>query len=526
MAEINLQKAVAREKAKCRKDPVYFMRNHATIQHPVRGKIKFDLYPFQEDVLNELKEFRYNICLKSRQLGISTLSAAFALWKMVFNEDYNILVIATKQDVAKNLVTKVRVMNEYLPSYLKIDCIEDNKLSLKFSNGSQIKAVSSSPDAARSEALSLLIIDEAAFIPKAEEIWTSAQQTLSTGGSAFVLSTPNGASGMFYNLWTKAEEGGSQFNTIKLKWDVHPERDQKWRDEQDKLLGEKLAAQELDCDFITSGHSVVEGTVIEWYRQNMMKEPLEKQGFGKDFWIFEYPDYNKEYALVADVARGDGSDFSAFHIIDLKNVRQVAEYRAKIGTREYASIIQAAAIRYNNAIVVVENANVGWDVLNELIEKECPNLFYTYKNDPFFDKAIQLEKRYDLIDKKNCVPGFTTTTKTRPVIVSKLEEYFREKTPEIYSQRLLNELRTFSWINGKAEAIEGANDDLVMSFAIALWARDTALRMKKAGIELTQKTLDSFQKGMYKPKQSQHPMSIQWEYKMPDGTEIDLRELL
>lgn len=240
----SLKEIIASEYKLCATDYIYFMKKYCKIQHPVRGRIGFHLYPFQESTIQDLVENRYNIILKARQMGISTLVAAYSLWKLIFHQDYNILVIAIKQEVAKNLITKVRMMYENLPSWLKEGSLEDNKLSLKLSNGSQIKAISSSPDAGRSEALSLLIIDEAAFVDHADDIWTSAQSTLSTGGGAIILSTPNGVGNMFHKLWVGAEEGSNPFNPIKLHWSLHPERRQDWRDEQDNLLGHKKAAQE------------------------------------------------------------------------------------------------------------------------------------------------------------------------------------------------------------------------------------------------------------------------------------------
>ena len=188
-------------------DPVYFMRQFCYIQHPLKGKIKFDLYEFQESTLSDLRDNRYNVILKSRQLGISTLTAGYALWCMLFNEDFNVLVIATTQDVAKNLVSKVQIMNENLPSWLKTIITTNNKLSLKFKNGSEIKAISSASTGARSEALSLLIVDEAAFIRNIEEIWIASQSTLSTGGGAIVLSTPNGIGNWFHQIWVDADTG-------------------------------------------------------------------------------------------------------------------------------------------------------------------------------------------------------------------------------------------------------------------------------------------------------------------------------
>ena len=159
MAKQNLKQIIKSEYTRCAKDPIYFMKKYCMIQHPTRGKIHFNLYPFQERSLDEFKKYDYNIILKSRQLGISTLTAGYSLWSMIFNQDFNVLVIATKQEVAKNLVTKVRVMHEFLPSWLKGKTVEDNKLSLRFANGSQIKAVSAAGDAGRSEALSLLVLD-------------------------------------------------------------------------------------------------------------------------------------------------------------------------------------------------------------------------------------------------------------------------------------------------------------------------------------------------------------------------------
>ena len=170
----SLKEIIKDEYVRCSIDPIHFMKKYCIIQHPTQGKIYFNLFPFQEDSLTQLKENRYNIILKSRQLGISTLTAGYALWKMIYKSDFNCLVIATKQDVAKNLVTKVRVMHENLPKWLKGQILEDNKLSLKLTNGSQIKAISSKGDAGRSEALSLLIFDEAAFIDKIDDIWTAA----------------------------------------------------------------------------------------------------------------------------------------------------------------------------------------------------------------------------------------------------------------------------------------------------------------------------------------------------------------
>ena len=369
-----IREGIKQEYVKCALDPIYFMKEYCYIQHPVKGKMKFNLYPFQEKTLGALKDHDYNIILKARQLGISTLSAGYSLWLMNFHLDKNILVIATKQEVAKNLVTKVRVMHKELPNWLKQGCVEDNKLSLRYKNGSQIKAISSTGEAGRSEALSLLIIDEAAFIKNIDEIWGAAQQTLATGGKCIALSTPNGMGNWFHKTWSAAETGENNFNFIKLHWTVHPSRGQEWRDDQNALLGPDMAAQECDCDFISSGQTVIPGPILKEYQDNFVQNHIEDR-YNNSMWIWRHPEPNKKYLLSADVARGDGADFSAFHIIDLETLEQVAEYKGKEDTTRYASILMSVATEYNDALLVVENNNVGWAVLQSLIDRDYKNLF-------------------------------------------------------------------------------------------------------------------------------------------------------
>ena len=166
----DLREVIKQEYILCAKNPDHFMRKYCYIQHPTRGRVIFNLYPFQGKVLNLWKDNPYSIVLKSRQLGISTLAAGYALWLMTFYKDRNVLCLATKQDTAKNMVTKVKFMYENLPSWLRTAAIENNKLTLKLENGSQIKAVSAAGDSGRSEAVSLLIVDEAAFIENIGEI--------------------------------------------------------------------------------------------------------------------------------------------------------------------------------------------------------------------------------------------------------------------------------------------------------------------------------------------------------------------
>jgi hypothetical protein len=484
----DLKQVIRQEYLKCAQDPVHFMRKYCYIQHPQRGRIQFNLYPFQEKVLTLFRDHDYTTVLKSRQLGISTLAAGYALWLMTFHKDRNVLALATTQATARNLVTKVQFMWENLPSWLRIEAVENNKLSLRLNNGSKIQAKSSNADAARSEAVSLLIVDEAAFIENIAETWASAQQTLATGGGAIVLSTPYGTGNWFHQTWVKAESGENDFLPIKLPWYVHPERDQSWRDRQNELLGDpRLAAQECDCDFSTSGDIVFYNEYLEFYEKTHVKEPLERRGADQNLWVWESPDYSRDYMVIADVARGDGKDYSTFHVIEVENNVQVAEYKGQIGTKEFGHLLVGIATEYNNAMLVIENANIGWATIQVAIDRQYSNLYYSQRSDSsnvdsYFDKYQ---------DHSRMVAGFTMSSKTRPMVIGKFQEYIADQGVTIQSKRLIEEMKVFIWKNGRAEAQTGYNDDLVMAFGIGMYIRDTALKFRQRGIDMTKQALQN-----------------------------------
>ena len=522
----DIKTVIRQEYLKCASDPIHFMKKYCNIQHPQRGRILFQLFPFQEKVLKLFQDNPYSMVLKARQLGISTLVAGFSLWLMIFHKDKNILCIATKQETAKNMVTKVKFMYENLPSWLKIEAAENNKLNLRLSNGSQIKATSAASDAGRSEAVSLLIIDEAAFIENIGEIWASAQQTLATGGGCIALSTPYGTGNWFHQTWVRAENKENDFLPIRLPWMVHPERDQAWRDRQDELLGDpRLAAQECDCDFSTSGDIVFYPEYIEFYEKTYIKDPLERRGVDRNLWVWEPCDYSRTYMVVADVARGDGKDFSAFHIIDVENNVQVAEYRGQLGTKEYGHLLVGIATEYNNALLVVENASIGWSTIQTIIDRGYTNFYYSPKSgevraDSYFEEYM---------DTSRMTPGFTMSSRTRPMVVSKFRESISDKGVTIQSKRLIDEMKTFIWRNGRPEAQQGYNDDLIMSFAIGQYMRDTAFKYKQQNLDLTKNMLSNISSnkpshtGAYTPLTDKNPFKIDNPY---SGGEEDIKWLL
>ncbi len=479
---------MVKEILKCGKDPVYFINNFCRISHPMEGLIPFRTYDFQRDLLHDFNGNRFNVILKARQMGISTIVAAYIVWLMLFHRDKNVLVMATKFGTAANLVKKVKAMMRYLPEWIQISTVDvDNRTSFVLTNGSQIKASSTSADAGRSEALSLLVLDEAAHIDGLEELWTGLYPTISTGGRCIALSTPNGVGNWFHQTYIDAEDGTSNFNPIKLFWDLHPDRDQEWFETETRNMSRRQIAQEYECNFNTSGDTVIHPDDIQWILDSN-KEPKYKTGFDRNYWIWEEPQEGVSYLLVGDVARGDGADYSCYHVIRLDTLEVVAEYQGKPSLDMFADVLNSAGREYNNAMLVVENNNVGFSVLQKLIDKGYPNLYHSVKG------THEYVEQHVAEGMSNSVPGFTTSHKTRPLIVAKLEEFIRNKLITIYSSRTLHEIQTFIWNNGKPQAMRGYNDDLVMSLAIACWVRDTALTINSRNLEYKKAFLSSMMK--------------------------------
>lgn len=466
-ASLGRTRAEKREELrKCKKDPAYFIRRYCKIRHPKKGLIPFTLYDFQEDLLTDYENNRFNVVLKARQLGISTVSAAYSVWLMLFRKYQSIVIMATRLDVAQNLMDKIKLAYKELPEDLKIVGVKsDNRTEMIMENGSFVKCIATSRDGIRSESLSLLIFDEAGFIEDMDGIWVAAQPALSYGGSCIVLSTPNGAEGLFYDTCVGAEEKTNDFHLITLPWHVHPDRDQAWFDEQTRALPPKAVAQEYMCSFEGSGSTVIDGSFIKKIKEEDVRDPIYKSGFGNSMWVWEEPRFGDEYIISADVARGDGEDFSAFHVFKARDLTQVAEFKAKVPIEQYADILMAAASEYNNALLIVENNNLGFLVLRDLERLGYSNLYYSDKSSLLEDAAVS----FDAINNERYRMGFLTSQKTRPLIIAKMEEYVRLGNVGLRSSRLLNEMNKFVWKGGRAQARRGSNDDLVMSFAILCW---------------------------------------------------------
>jgi len=479
---------IVKEIVKCGKDPHYFINAYAKISHPLHGLIAFNTYEFQKDLISDFNDHRFNVVLKARQLGISTITAAYVAWMMMFRRDKNVLVIATKFGTAANLVKKVKSIHRHLPEWMKIaKIIIDNRTSFELSNGSQIKASSTSSDAGRSEALSLLVIDEAAHVEGLDDLWTGLYPTLSTGGRCIALSTPNGVGNWFHQICIDALAEKNDFKIMTLPWDVHPDRDQEWFEKETKNMSRRQIAQELECNFNMSGETVFHPEDMTGIKIQL-RDPKYRTGFDRNFWIWEEHSPEFTYMLSADVARGDGNDYSAFHIFKIETMECIAEYQGKATPDIFANLVQNAGKEYGNCMVVVENNSVGFAVLEKLRDMGYPNIFYSYKSSHEYVDPVMAETT------NSAVAGFTTSQKTRPLVIAKMEEFIRNKLITVYSQRLFSEMETFVWHNGKPQAMKKYNDDLIMSCAIGCWVKDIAYTVNQRDLKYKKAFLTSMQK--------------------------------
>ena len=465
-----------KEIVKCGSDASYFISKYVKISHPTQGQLPFKTFPYQDRCLKAFQSHRFVITNKSRQLGLSTLSAAYSLWMALFQREKNILVIATRLEVAKNFIKKVNGMYDSLPKWLVMPQIKARSVRyLEFSNGSKVQAVPTGTDAGRSEALSLLIIDEAAHVDGIDDLWLGLWPTLSTGGNAILISSPSGVGTLFHKIWVGAKDGEdgegkplpgkgqNNFYRIELPWTVHPERDKEWYEAQRAEIlpakGERGVAQELLCSFAASGENFLSGDVIE-DMERQMKVPVATYGDRGDVWIWKYAEAGHKYIISGDVSRGDADDYSTLHVIDTNTDEVVCEYQGKCPPERLSELMMDLGFKYNQALLCPELNSFGLIVATDIKKAQYPNIYYEkiHRSNAYMS--------YTTADIASDLPGFTTGPKNRDEILAKLETVIRTRRLKIYSSRTVEEFKTFVWKNNKAQAMKSYNDDLIIALAI------------------------------------------------------------
>lgn len=407
--------------------------------HPMRGKVHFNLYPYQKSVLYQFIKERFNIILKFRQAGITELISMYCLWLAMYHPNKKINIISIKDNTAKKVLKKIKYMYKNLPWFLQVPIINGrageygSASMMEFDNGSVIESLPTSPEAGRSEALTLLVIDEAAMVRWASQVWAAAVPTLSTGGSAIVNSTPKGIGGFYHSTWVDALAGGNNFQPIRLRWNMHPERDEKWYKDMALALGPRRTAQEVDGDFLGSGNTVFDLTDIRDIENCLSDYPPIIKRYNGQYRQFNLPEKDQEYFIGADVATGRATDYSSFTVMN-KGGEEQACYKGKMPVDSYAKLLGDTGQLFNFAVIAPESNDVGLAVTSKLQMEGYPKLYYYQK------MTKKKGKSRPEMDKS---PGWLTTNKNRSVIIDGLESDIREENIIVKDPFFVQEAYTF-----------------------------------------------------------------------------------
>ena len=465
--KMQMTEAQAVEFARCAEDPIYFVRRWTKIVSLDGGLVRFDLWKFQEELLRTIHDNRFTIAKLPRQVGKSTTTVAYLLWYILFHSQKSVGILANKGENAQRIMKRLQIAYENCPFWMQQGVVEWNKRSIELENGSTVIAASTASDAGRSGSFNVIMLDEFAFVPSAvaHEFFRSVFPTISSSKESKVImvSTPSGMN-MFWKKWEDACSGKSNFVPVECHWSDVPGRDEKWKEEQIAELGLEGFLQEHGCEFLGSTDTLISATAL---KEIVQKDPLNaKMDEFVEMAIYEEPKEGHIYFLTVDTARGIGGDFSAFSVIDTTELpyKQVARYKSStIEPMLYPSVIHAAAVKYNEAFVLVESNDVGGLVASILYQDlEYENVLQTVSKGRGGQKISGGHG-------KSAKLGVTTTYPMKSVGCSTLKTLIEHKKLLIHDFETYSELTTFVERGKSYAAEDGANDDLAMSLVIFSW---------------------------------------------------------
>lgn len=461
---IGFDEVQTKEFAKCLFDPIYFIENYIKIINVDAGLVPFEMYEFQENIVNTIHKNRRTIVSVPRQSGKTTSTAAYAVWCSLFNESYSILIAANKARTASEIMRRIKTMYQYLPKWLQQGVVKWNETSVEFENGSMIMAVPTSSDAARGFSFNMIVLDEFAFLPNnvADEFFTSVIPTISSGKTTkiAILSTPKGLN-HFYKLWMDAQNGITDFIPIEIKWNDIPGRDEAFKEEMIKTLGGDVNRwlQEFQAEFLGSSDTLISASTL---RNLTFREPIRVV---ENINFFEEPEQGHTYFITVDSSEGKELDNHAFTVIDIteRPFRVVASYSdATTDLQILPDLIYRTANIYNEAYVLVEVMSTGGQVVDTLFNTlQYPNLLGAEMK----GRAGQVLCNY----KKNA-KGIKTSKASKPIGCTNLKTLVENDQLFLNDFKIVNELSSFVRVNNSFEADVGNSDDLVMTLVNFAWA--------------------------------------------------------
>ena len=449
---------------KCKEDPVYFARKYIKIVSLDEGLVPFDMYPFQEKLIQNFHDNRFNICKMPRQTGKSTTCVSYLLHYAIFNDNVNIAILANKASTARDLLGRLQLAYENLPKWMQQGIIAWNKGSLELENGSKISANSTSSSAVRGGSYNVIFLDEFAFIPNhiADDFFASVYPTISSGQSTkvIIVSTPRGMN-HFFRMWHDAERGKNEYVPTDVHWSEVPGRDDKWKEQTIANTSEAQFRVEFECEFLGSTNTLINASKLK----NLVYEAPIKRNAGLDIYENAKPENN--YLITVDVARGLGNDYSAFIVFDITEFpyRVVAKYRNnEIKPMLFPNIIEEVGKAYNDAWLLIEVNDIGDQVANILhYDLEYDNLLMASMR----GRAGQIVGT-GFSGKKSQL-GVRMTAAVKKLGCSNLKTFLEDDKLLTVDYEIINELTTFSQKHNSFEAEEGCNDDLAMCLVIFSW---------------------------------------------------------
>lgn len=479
--KIEFTKEQIEEYIKCSNDPVYFIKKYIKIVTLDKGLEPFELYDYQENIVNTIQNNRYVIAKLPRQTGKSTTTVAWMVHYLIFNQNVNIAILANKLKTATEIMKRLKEAYEYLPKWLQHGVIEWNKTSIALENGSRVMASATSASAVRGGSYNVIFLDEFAHVPPnvADEFFSSVYPTITSGQTTkvVIVSTPNGLN-MFYSLWQGAnrkqgEEGKNEYVPIEVHWSQvplypgGPLRDQKWKERTIKQLGggsggEQKFRSEYDCDFIGSSNTLISTSKLHVLSP---KTPLtvSKEGL----WIYEEPRENRVYVMTVDTSRGQGKDYSAAVVFDITEApyRIVAKYRNNIiSPMLFPTLLNALGKKYGNAYTLIEVNDIGGQVADILhYDLEYENLLMSMNKGR---SGMVLNGGFG---RGETIMGVRTTSTVKKLGCSILKSLIEQDKLIIEDEDTIKELLSFIAKWNSFGADDGHTDDLVMCLVIFAW---------------------------------------------------------
>ena len=451
------------EYKKCMESPEHFIKNYVKVIHVDKGLISFDMYSYQQKMIQTFMNNRFVICKMPRQSGKSTTIISYLLHYILFNENVQCAVLANKLSTARELLGRLQLAYENLPKWMQQGVVVWNKGNIELENGSKILAAATSSSAVRGSSFNIIFLDEFAHVPNniADQFFTSVYPTISSGISTkvFIVSTPLGLN-MFYKMWIDAEEGRNSYVPIEVHWSETPGRDVKWRDETLKNIGETQFTQEFEGEFIGSTHTLIAPSKL---RTMAFKNPIASQG-GMD--MYENPIKGATYCIVADTAQGKEQDYSALSVFDISDIpyRQVAKYRDnKISPMLYPNIIYNIGMKYNIAWLIVEINDIGQQVAETL------HFDLEYENILMASMHGRAGQKIGGGFGKNNQLGIRTSKQLKRIGCAALKDMIETDKLIVPDFDTIAELTTFASKHNSFEAEEGSHDDLAMTLVMFSW---------------------------------------------------------